>query len=890
MTRIAIIGGGPRGLWAAEEAVRLSRERGLPVPDIDVYDDPASTSAYDVAQPEYWRVNVRSAIIRTGIGAFDDWRDPDDGFGDFPPRALVGRFLEDSWSVLPVNRIPRRVEALDTAAYDEILLATGHACAWPGALPGAVPVYPAGSLDVVSPGERVAVRGAALTFIDACLDLTVGRGGRFTDGRYVSSGREPAAIMPFTRSGRLMEVKPDPPTRAELLRVIDPARPAVLAARSLPELIGVIGDTAARLAQAPGTDSSAEIDAVLAGTDSTDDELGALRAGVAGQRSARAAVGLAFRELYPEIVSRYSSGGRATLEGFGEFAARMERLAFGPPRLNAERLLMLIDAGVVTLDHLGSGSAPEADVLVDSVQAPARVLPGTLEHRLVTDGVARLAPGTEALDVEADGTLVGQSHIAAVGRMTEQVVLGNDTLSRAMHTTIPRWAARVVGSEGLNPDLHGTPPMTARLEPWMSALTPGSASGLLAEYGSPVNVLETGAFTRNAAELVASGARNDVDVRVFYARKANKALAFVDAAVEAGHGVDVASYRELEQTLAAGMPGERIILSAAIKPDALLRLAVDNGVTVSVDSVAELHRLSALAAGRPVAVAPRLAPDPATMPPTRFGERASTWRQALAAPVGSVRVVGVHVHLHGYAAADRVAALREAMDLVDLLSPIHPGISFIDVGGGVPMSYLDDREQWERYQALRADMAAGRTEPFTWKGDPLATTYPYFQEPVRGEWLDGVLAEVGPALRERGLRLHLEPGRSLLDGCGVTLMEVAFVKTRSDGVPLIGVGANRTQVRTTSDDYLVDPLLLRTQPETGEEVEGFLVGAYCIEDEVILRRRMRFPRGVAPGDVLLIPNTAGYFMHILESASHQIPLARNVVLGADGPELDRIDD
>ena len=120
-------------------------------------------------------------------------------------------------------------------------------------------------------------------------------------------------------------------------------------------------------------------------------------------------------------------------------------------------------------------------------------------------------------------------------------------------------------------------------------------------------------------------------------------------------------------------------------------------------------------------------------------------------------------------------------------------------------------------------------------------------------------------------------------------MEVAFVKTRSDGVPLIGVGANRTQVRTTSDDYLVDPLLLRTQPHS-EEVEGFLVGAYCIEDEIILRRRMRFPRGVAPGDVLLIPNTAGYFMHILESASHQIPLARNVVLGEDGPELDRIDD
>ena len=66
-----------------------------------------------------------------------------------------------------------------------------------------------------------------------------------------------------------------------------------------------------------------------------------------------------------------------------------------------------------------------------------------------------------------------------------------------------------------------------------------------------------------------------------------------------------------------------------------------------------------------------------------------------------------------------------------------------------------------------------------------------------------------------------------------------------------------------------------------------MVGAYCIENELILRRKIRFPRGVAAGDLVALPNTAGYFMHILESASHQIPLAKNVVW-PDG-ELDAID-
>ena len=138
----------------------------------------------------------------------------------------------------------------------------------------------------------------------------------------------------------------------------------------------------------------------------------------------------------------------------------------------------------------------------------------------------------------------------------------------------------------------------------------------------------------------------------------------------------------------------------------------------------------------------------------------------------------------------------------------------------------------------------------------------------------------------------------MLDGAGLTLARVAFLKERSDGVPLVGLEMNRTQCRTTADDLLVDPVLVpcvsagAPAPDRGPGYEGFLVGAYCIEDEVIVRRRMRFPRGISVGDVIALPNTGGYFMHILESASHQIPLARNVVAvdaGASGRLDFRVD-
>ena len=67
------------------------------------------------------------------------------------------------------------------------------------------------------------------------------------------------------------------------------------------------------------------------------------------------------------------------------------------------------------------------------------------------------------------------------------------------------------------------------------------------------------------------------------------------------------------------------------------------------------------------------------------------------------------------------------------------------------------------------------------------------------------------AIRQRELHLRCEPGRALLDGCGMTAARVAFRKQRGDGTWLIGVEMNRTQCRSGSDDFLVDPLLIRPQ-------------------------------------------------------------------------------
>ena len=73
--RVAIIGGGPRGLWAAERLLDLASGRGAHL-DVDVWDDRplGEGSAYRRDQPDAWRLNVTSRNVTAGIGSFDDWR------------------------------------------------------------------------------------------------------------------------------------------------------------------------------------------------------------------------------------------------------------------------------------------------------------------------------------------------------------------------------------------------------------------------------------------------------------------------------------------------------------------------------------------------------------------------------------------------------------------------------------------------------------------------------------------------------------------------------------------------------------------------------------------------------------------------------------------------
>ncbi len=460
---------------------------------------------------------------------------------------------------------------------------------------------------------------------------------------------------------------------------------------------------------------------------------------------------------------------------------------------------------------------------------------------------------------------------------------------------------------------RGDLPLTARLEPWMMhVIQSGDLFPLLKEYGSPLNVIATDPMARNIAELNRVAAKHRVNFRVYFARKSNKCLSFVERAIQENAGVDAASENEVLQCLASGVAPADLICTAAVKSESLLSLCVERGICIAIDNHDELQLVIEIADNRQRAanVAIRLGgfEHLGHKLPTRFGfdvrrdlDVINTFdRDAL-------NVQGVHFHLDGYDASQRVSAIHQSLQWVHGLRSTGHEVRFLDMGGGFPISYLEDENQWTEFWDQHDQALLGKRRPITYRNHRLGkhvhdgivigsvNSYPYYQSPVRSEWFANILASevqqqtIASQLRGANLQLRCEPGRSLMDGCGMTIARVEFRKCNADGDWLFGVSMNRTQCRTSSDDFLVDPILIAKSHRWAESMSGYLVGTYCTESELISLRRLHFPHGVARGDLIVFPNTAGYLMHFLESRSHQFPLATNVTLHSNGTfQLDPI--
>lgn len=375
---------------------------------------------------------------------------------------------------------------------------------------------------------------------------------------------------------------------------------------------------------------------------------------------------------------------------------------------------------------------------------------------------------------------------------------------------------------------------------------------LVARWGTPLYVYSQNAIRERFREL--DDALSPVPHLIAYSVKANGNLAVLRTLAALGAGADIVSGGELHRALLAGIPPERIVFSGVGKTVIELAAALSAGIyAFNVESEGELCALSDLACamGTRAPVALRVNPDIDTPTPhaytrtghaaTKFGIAAARARTlyGIAARMPGVRVRGIDVHIGSQIL--EVGPFRQALDYVlDLAHELkreEVELEFLDLGGGLGISY---------------------------EGGPRISAV---------EWAD----EIVPAVAATGLKLVVEPGRFLVGESGALLTRVLYVKEGGGKRFVITDAGMNDLLRPShySGWHAVEPV----EPQGRARGHVDVVGPICeTGDFLALDREMEVPR---PGELLSIM-TVGAYGFSMSSQYNQRPRPAEVMV--DGAE------
>ncbi|MFD0400561.1 Y4yA family PLP-dependent enzyme [Kitasatospora sp. NPDC127121] len=409
-------------------------------------------------------------------------------------------------------------------------------------------------------------------------------------------------------------------------------------------------------------------------------------------------------------------------------------------------------------------------------------------------------------------------------------------------------------------------------------------------FGGPFHFVLPERFDANLAAFRAALDEAEVEGTVYFAKKANKAAAFVERCAHAGAGVDVASHGELREALGHGVRGEDLVVTGPAKAEPLLRVAALQGALIAVDSLDELSRILHLDVPRPVRILLR------RFPPTRTGSRFGLTDDQLdtallrcATAKERVRMEGFSFHLSGYDVQPRADLAGELVELCLKARLLGLQADRISIGGGFAVDYVP-AEAWHAFLAEQ-----GPDDYHARKSFSTDDFYPYHSPVAGADALRAVLSArphgtgepLAGRLREAGVMLLLEPGRALLAGAGSSVFAVQGVKDRPGyGIVTVDGSSLSLSEQWFNSEYLPDPLLLTPHPDQdAAEYRACVGGASCLDSDLLTWRKIAFPRRPRVGDLLVYPNTAGYQMDSNESPFHDLPLPAKVVIHHENGRL-----
>jgi diaminopimelate decarboxylase len=357
-----------------------------------------------------------------------------------------------------------------------------------------------------------------------------------------------------------------------------------------------------------------------------------------------------------------------------------------------------------------------------------------------------------------------------------------------------------------------------------------SLRSLAADVGTPAYVYSKAALLESYRAY--DDAFAPVPHLVCYSVKANANLGVLATLARAGAGADIVSGGELFRALRAGFPPGKIIFSGVGKTRDELRDALKAEILMfNVESLSELRTLDEVARemGVRAPVALRVNPDvdPETHPYIATGLKTSKFgipfAQALeayaeATSLKGLEVVGADMHIgsqliNAPPLADAVARIAA---LVKTLRERAIEIRVVDVGGGLGIRYREEAP------------------------------------PTHREYATVLL----PALRELGVTVLLEPGRSIVGNAGVLLTRVLYRKETGEKTFVVVDAAMNDLIRPALYDayHEIRPVAESRLDAPEETVD--VVGPICESGDFLAEGRAL--ARAEEGDLLAVMSAGAY--------------------------------
>ena len=345
-----------------------------------------------------------------------------------------------------------------------------------------------------------------------------------------------------------------------------------------------------------------------------------------------------------------------------------------------------------------------------------------------------------------------------------------------------------------------------------------------------------------------------VDHVICYAVKANSNLGVLSVLAKAGAGADIVSVGEMHRALRAGIPARKIIFSGVGKTRDEMRDALKAEILMfNVESVSELRALDEVARemGVRAPVALRVNPDvdPKTHKYISTGLKTSKFgipfTHALAvydeaAKLSGLEVVGAQMHIGSQLTSG--APFRDAMArvaaLVKQLRERSIEVRMVDVGGGLGIRYRDETP------------------------------------PSHQEYATMLL----PALKELGVTVLMEPGRSIVGNAGALLTRVLYRKETDDKKFVVVDAAMNDLIRPAFYDAYHAILAADEARAAGPVETADIVGPICESGDFLAKDR-ELPRA-EEGDLLAVMS-AGAYGFAMASNYNTRPRAAEVLVDGD---------